>query len=422
MKLKQYLFSHTAHHTYLTVGSNVIYGLLTIWFFVLASRALGPEQFGLLSLALAINTIGFDVFNLGMSQALLRFVSVALGEHRAASAQQYAWLIFRLRLLQTAFIVLTSGLIAKILAVNFYHQSVLILPFTLAIAAIGGTLLADYFVTLLRAHDNFGQSALLTILNAVFKLVLFYLFTIILAPTLNSITLAFVISPIMVVFVAWSLAPKLPRTTSTSQISVPELFHFSKWITLWGITASLASRMDIILLAKLSSTYQTGLYSAALKIASGFTLLGSSLSTVLTPKISRIIHQPELFKHRFVQTFQLVTLLSLGMIGIAGLSPWLIPFLFGLSYQPAVAIFYPLTLASIFFILALPANVALLALGHSKSIGLLSSLQLMVVTIIGLLIIPHLGGQGAALSLIASYLVVFLISTAYAIKKVFNFS
>ena len=293
---------------------------------------------------------------------------------------------------------------------------------TLVIAAVGGVLLADYFITLLRAHDNFGQSALLTALNAVIKLILFYLFINLFSFTLNLATLAFVVSPLLVAFIAWPLAPKLSSSISASQISISGLFHFSKWLALWGITASLASRMDIILLGKLSSAYQTGLYSAALKIASGFTLLGSSLSTVLTPKISRLINQPQQLQHRFIQIFQLVAIMSLGMIGIAILSPWFIPLLFGVSYQPAVTIFYYLTLAAIFFILALPANVTLLALGHSKSIGLLSILQLIIVTAVGLLIIPGLGGGGAALALTVSYLVVFLISTAYAIKKVFNFS
>jgi len=113
----KYLFSQTARHTYITTIANVIYGFLTVGFFILASRSLGPEQFGLLSIALAIYTIGFDVFNLGTSQALLRFVSVALGKNQISQAHQYARLILRLRLLETIFLILISGLVAKITSV-----------------------------------------------------------------------------------------------------------------------------------------------------------------------------------------------------------------------------------------------------------------------------------------------------------------
>src|SRR3989338_11433110 len=103
MKLVKFL-----KDTFLTVGANVIYGLLIIWFFVLASRYLGPEQFGLLSLILAVYTIGFGIFTLGTSQALTRFVSVSLGKDQPHQAHSYARLIWRFRLLESAFLLATA--------------------------------------------------------------------------------------------------------------------------------------------------------------------------------------------------------------------------------------------------------------------------------------------------------------------------
>lgn len=418
MKFKQYLFSRTAHHTYLTVGSNVIYGLLTIWFFILASRVLGPEQFGLLSIILAIYTISFDIFTLGTSQALTRFVSVHLGKKETNLAGHYAQLIFRFRLHESLFLLIGAFLVGKLLAA-FYNQPLLTFPMALAFASVGIVLLGDYFISLLRAQESFGKAAFLTAANPIFKIIVLGLVMTFNQANLLTTTLAYVSGVFAVTGLGFFFTPSLKPTSASPPHLKANLFHFAKWMAVWGMAASLASRIDIILLGKLASAYQAGIYAAALKVATGFTLVGGSLSSVLTPKISRLAHQPAQLKLRFSQIFKLVALLSLGMVGVAIVSSWFIPVLFGDSYIEAVPIFYSLTLAAIFFILALPANVTLLALGHSKLIGFASLIQLVIVVAVGLLAIPRLGGQGAALALIISYLLIFIINTGYAVKKIF---
>ncbi|OGY19144.1 MAG: hypothetical protein A2784_00090 [Candidatus Chisholmbacteria bacterium RIFCSPHIGHO2_01_FULL_48_12] len=413
MKLVKFL-----KDTFLTVGANVIYGLLIIWFFVLASRYLGPEQFGLLSLILAVYTIGFDVFTLGTSQALIRFVSVYLGKNQLKEAHSYARLIWRFRLTESVFILLAAFLVGPVFA-GFYHQPLLSLPTGLAFAGVSTVLIADYFISLLRAHDQFATAAFLTTANAGFKIVFIGLVILVSpSPSLVLITLAFIASPAAVGILGLFLSPQVKPVSIPPQVKT-DIIHFSKWLAVWGMAASLASRIDIILLGKLSSTYQTGIYSAALKVASGFTLIGAALSTVLTPKISRLAHQPEELKRKFIQITQLAGVLIIGMIVLAVLSAWFIPWLFGLEYLAAIPIFRILTLAAIFFIAALPANVSLISLGLSKWIGLSSLLQLAIVSLVGVLLIPRLGGQGAAWAVTASYAAVLTLANFYAVKKIF---
>ncbi len=418
MQLKRYLFSRTAHHTYLTVGANIIYGLLLIWFFILASRSLGPAQFGLLSIALAIYTISFDIFNLGTSQALIRFVSVNLGQHRPQTAHQYAQAIFRFRLLETVIILLVAFLIGPTFA-RLYHQPLLSLPTSLSFASVSTVLIADYFISLLQAHERFAKAALLNAANAIFKIIFIGLVLLLSTPSLLLITLAFVASPTATSILALFLSPKIKSTPVPIQVKT-DIINFSRWLALWGITASIASRVDIILLGKLSTAYQTGIYSAAIKIASGFTLIGSSLSSVLTPKFSRLVHQPEQLQLNFIRLIKLVILLILGMLTIALLSSWFIPWLFGADYVASVSIFRTLTLAAILFMAALPANVSLISLGFSKWVGLSSLLQLIIVTLFGFLFIPSFGGQGAAWAVVISSAVVLVFNSFYAVKKIFT--
>ena len=214
------------------------------------------------------------------------------------------------------------------------------------------------------------------------------------------------------------LSPQLKPVPLPPQIKT-DIIHFSKWLALWGMAASLASRIDVILLAKLSSAYQTGIYSAALKVAAGFTLIGGSLSTVLTPKLSRLAHQPVELKRKFILITRLTAVLIAGMLVLAVLSAWFIPWLFGPQYLASVPIFRILTLAAMLFIAALPANVSLVSLGLSKWIGLSSLLQLAIVTLVSLLLIPQLGGQGAAWAVAISYAAVLILTSFYAVKKIF---
>ena len=416
--LRTYLLSRTAQHTYLTVGSNIIYGLLIIWFFVLASRKLGPEQFGLLSLILAVYTISFDIFTLGTSQALTRFVSVYLGKNQPAQAHGYARLIFRFRLIESALLLVAAFFIGPIFA-GFYRQPLLSLPTSLSVASISGVLIADYFISLLRAYEKFAIAALLTAANAGFKIVFIGLLIFLSTPNLFLITLAFVASPAAMAILGFFLSPQVKSAPIPPQVKT-DIIHFSKWLAVWGMAASLASRIDIILLGKLSSAYQTGIYSAALKVASGFTLIGAALSTVLTPKVSRLAHQPQQLRRKFIQITRLAAVLIVGMAIVAISSIWFIPLLFGPEYQASVPIFRILTLSAMLFIAALPANVSLVSLGLSKWIGLSSLLQLVIVILIGLLLIPRLGGQGAAWAIVTSYAAVLLLTNFYAVKKIFT--
>ena len=148
-KFIKLIFSNTAKNSYITVGSNVLYGILIMAFFALSSRILGPEKFGLLSIALAIFTISFDILSLGSSQALVRFVSVALGKKQTNLAHQFTSVIFRLRLIEVIAILLLAKPLGTFIALNIYKNQQLLLPITVSIIAASGILLHEFLLSFL---------------------------------------------------------------------------------------------------------------------------------------------------------------------------------------------------------------------------------------------------------------------------------
>lgn len=419
-KIVRLLFGRTAKNSAVLVGANIAYGLLIMLFIILSSRTLGPERFGLVSIALAIFAISFDVLSLGTSQSLVRFVSVYIGKKEPGKALEFAHSIFKLRTAQAIVLIIVSPLVGWVLSEQIYQNSDLFLPITLSVAAGSFLLISDFFILLLQAYEKFGRSATTQLSIAILKLVLLAVGLLTGNVTILSITLAFIVTPLLGLIIGFALSPKEFLTAKSSPETQRELFHFAKWMALWGITATLAGRIDILLMGKFASSYETGIYSVASRLNTGFILVGSSFASVLTPKISRVIHQKEELQRQILLIAKVVILLIIGIIAVALASTWFIPLIFGPVYQESVLVFQSLSLAAIFFAVSIPANVSLLALGHSKLIGLLSLLQLVIVIVLGWLLIPSMGSYGAALALIITYMISFLFSATYAVKAIFT--
>ncbi|MBI2010619.1 MAG: oligosaccharide flippase family protein [Candidatus Chisholmbacteria bacterium] len=385
-KIVRLLFGRTAKNSAVLVGANIAYGLLIMLFIILSSRTLGPERFGLVSIALAIFAISFDVLSLGTSQSLVRFVSVYIGKKEPGKALEFAHSIFKLRTAQAIVLIIVSPLVGWVLSEQIYQNSDLFLPITLSVAAGSFLLISDFFILLLQAYEKFGRSATTQLSIAILKLVLLAVGLLTGNVTILSITLAFIVTPLLGLIIGFALA----------------------------------GRIDILLMGKFASSYETGIYSVASRLNTGFILVGSSFASVLTPKISRVIHQKEELQRQILLIAKVVILLIIGIIAVALASTWFIPLIFGPVYQESVLVFQSLSLAAIFFAVSIPANVSLLALGHSKLIGLLSLLQLVIVIVLGWLLIPSMGSYGAALALIITYMISFLFSATYAVKAIFT--
>ena len=414
------LFGRTAKNSFITLGASLSYGLLLMLFFALASRLLGPEKFGLLSIILAVFAISFDIFSLGSTQSLVRFVSVYLGRDQKNRARQFATAIFRFRIAAALFLIFAAAFIGKFLALNVYHNQALVFPFIITIAFASGILIVDYFITLHQAYEQFVKSASLLLALGIIRIISVLFLIVTNNVSVLSLTWAFVITPLIVSVFAFWLTPKDFLKASPTKPVVKKLINFSKWMALWGVTASLAGRIDILLMGKLTSAYETGIYSVAARLATGYIIIGGSFASVLTPKISRLIADKTELRRQFRLLWKVVFALIIGMIGLAFLSRWFIPFIFGGEYIQSVLVFQSLTIALIFFIANIPANVNLLSLGHSKLIGTIPAVQLVIVVSIGWWLIPSLGAQGAALALIISYFVAFVLSTSYAVKKIYS--
>ncbi len=418
-QLWQLLLGRTARNTVITIGGHSIYGFLILIFTILASRALGPEKWGLVSLVLAFYNLSSDILVLGTQSALIRFVSVYLGRELPAQAYKFAKAIFIFRMATAGVLLILAFFIAQILALYVYQKPELLTSFALALFGSAVILIFYFFNGLIQAYEQFIKSAVLIIFNALLRIIALILVIVASQVTVFNAVAVFTISSLATLPLGWWLIPKDFLQGQKPQTAIKDIFNFSKWMALWGITAAISGRIDILLLGKLSTPFETGIYSVGLNIASGFILLGSAFGTVLTPKVSRVQHDKIILKNLFQKIYLIMPFIWLGMIVIALASSWFIPLLFGSMYQSSVTIFYLLTLGCVFFIANLPSNISLLAMGHSRLIGLLSLCQLIIVTAIGWWLIPQYGAIGAAIAVTIAYFFTWVLTTAHAIKHIY---
>ncbi len=147
------LWGRTARNSALTIGANILYGMLIIAFIVVISRVLGPERFGLFSICIAIFGLSFDVLSVGTSQSLIRFIALYRDKY-PQKALQFTRAVLLLRMIESLVIMALSVAIAKFLAISVYSDVRLLLPLVITLA-----LEAIYWLIFLsatpRATNNF---------------------------------------------------------------------------------------------------------------------------------------------------------------------------------------------------------------------------------------------------------------------------
>lgn len=418
--MKKYLklfFSNTAKNTIITLGGNIFNAIVMLLLNIVISRIIGPSQFGLFSVALTLYLACFDIFGFGVEAGIVRFVSLFEGRGEHEEASRYVRLGFKIRLLTSLLMFLMAFTIAKPLAVYVFKNPDLTNLFVIVFLGQTVALLMSLVVSVFQAYQRFIAFSLLYGITGFIRLVLTIALVIFNLISIESLLAVFVFSPVVTFLAGYYFLPKSFVKTKDTKETFKNLFNFSKWIILWGVTATIHTKLDIFMTVRLLGDYATGIYSAASRLTLGIIWINSSISQVLTPKYTR--HE---------STEELIHLIKKGFLGISPiiafivvaiiLSPIIIPLIYTNKYADAIVILELLLVGMVFFMLSTPCMVALNALGKSKVIGLISLAQLPLVFVGNLILLPLLGIRGGAITSIISNFFVFIVSGLYLMIKI----
>ncbi len=400
-----------------TSGTFVI-GLIGLIFYVLVARHLGPEQFGLFTVAASILVVGADIFDFGTNTGIVRFVAQAISEKKLNQASKIAKFAFVFKSLIGVALAIVGFLISEPLANLVFKQPQLANVLPLAFLGILITLWLGFFNSVLQAFKKFLQAIIINfaanLLRLVAILVLVFLGKVAILTTMA----VFAISPILGVFAGWLILPlKGIYQSKIDKDLALKFLGFNKWIAVGFMLAAIQVRLPNFLLVRLSDAVQTGLFS----VASALTLFAPQITTALSvtfaPRFAQVKNHQEL-KPVLQNAIFVTTVFAILTFILIPTANFVFNLTVGAQFLEAVPSFQILVISAFFLILTAPQSAVIIYFWEKPTVyALLSTVQLLIILVLNFLLVPNFGAKGAAIASFVATVVGFLASSFYVILR-----
>lgn len=411
---KQILFSATAKDTYILFIGNMISAVLGFLFVFVVAKFLTRDDFGIFSAALNLVVILTSISDLGITSGLVNFISKADSENDEILSLKYqkAGLMIKISvvLMLSLLVILFAPFISKTLLASsdaMISVWVAIISFALFVPM--------YFPYVLQAKKKFWQSMVVDNIYYLFRLLGLAPFIILggltLSGAFSTALFGFVVSLILsFVFLKF----KFLKSKPSKEIYL-SLIKFSGWVGLNRIISAISGRLDLQMLAVLSTAYVTAGYSMASRIASIAIIFTSSYSAVLAPRFSSIGDKEKEKKYLIKSTLGAVAITLLTILSFVVIGPF-INFFFP-DYKDVIIVYKYLIIALVPFIFTAPSVTAIVyAMNKPKYIGLYSFVQLAIAIIFNYLLIPIYGYMGPVYTLAISNTVLVVYTWAIVVN------
>jgi O-antigen/teichoic acid export membrane protein len=278
------LRSQGIKQTTITLVGNVAAAGIAAIALILFSKMLGPSLFGEFSVGMSIITILSMFNNGGLNTAILKLVGSSTNKN---TKNLYFSITLRYRLLFSAVILIAMTLLTPLLAqwLKMAHPSIIILSLIFGFS----TTYFEHLVVMLHSTYRFTEAVYANILQAFVKL-------------MGGLLLFGIHSKdVVAAFALYSVAPYLALPfykqflPSWVQISISnvskkaqaEVLSITKHAALATISTGILDSVGVLFVQSYMSSFETGLYGGAQRIALLFTLIAASLGDVLFARVAQ---------------------------------------------------------------------------------------------------------------------------------------
>jgi O-antigen/teichoic acid export membrane protein len=400
-RLKKLLLSQTIKDTlisFLGLGFSAVIGFV---FTVILARTFGPEKFGVFSAVVSLIAIVYSLGDLGIASSLINFIPKLIDKRSALIGTTF-W-----------FEIIIGVLILALFSVfAIFHQIIIpgSLPYHLLLAGVLAInyLLISFIQGVFTAERRFLSYSFTQIIDAGVKILIVFVLLSISRLTIETALLANVISTIFALLITFGkellkINPKYEKEI------FHKIFHFAKWIAVSRGFSVFVSRIDVILLNLLSSSYQAGIFAAANRITLLFSLLVSSLGSVINPRFSGFDNKEKVVSY-IKKLLGLVSLVTGFMLISALFAKPIIDIVFGNTFAAAIPVFQALTISMIPFIFTLITVPALIyTFNQPKFVARATAIQVVLMVVLEIILIPKLGSFAPPIALgITNSVVLFI--------------
>ncbi|WP_298402996.1 flippase [uncultured Chloroflexus sp.] len=399
--MQQSIGQQIARNSIAGVIGQITLRFISFGYTIAIVRQLGDENFGEYSTALALIGILTILADLGMANYVVREVA----KDRNAISKLFGNMIV-LRLILGSAVFFINILAGYILG---YNSTII---FYIALGSIGLFLYALYgpLDAILQGLERIDLSVQLTIINQV---IIILIGSVLLWQGWGvvGVFIASYIATIIVTVIAWNKTTKLTKLSiniDKKQWYALLLAGFPFAVTIFA--TMLSFKVDTVLLSLWRPSTEIGWYNAAYNLIFALISLSASFIGALVPSLSRHYQQDvQAVQQFFLQTVKILWIISLPIsVGVTMESEKIVLLLYGSEYLNAARILHILIwVLPILNITALCGSITTV-LHLERATARINLINALFNITLNLLIIPHFGVIGAAITTVITEFVGFV--------------
>lgn len=378
---------------------------------IIISRHLGPTGFGIFSAAFSLMMIIVRLGDFGLNLALQRHLARSDKPLENKSISNIFNIKMHLSIAITITAILLSGLLDTHI-LHFNNRSLIIL----AILSSLGVSLYEYVGVIAQSAHKFLYFAFSVIFQATGKIIA--AITLVLSSLLDPLSaialygLAPLASGAIIARLSGiKLQPGLSLTTSLKQ-SI-DILKVAKWTSIAVISAAVADNLDVLIIQSYLTSFDTGIFSAALRISTFFSLVGISVGSVLNIRVAKYRDRENLDKY-IKKSLKYSLVVSILILALVPLSPLMIMLTAGPDYILASSSLKLLFVATAILAATSPYVALFFVFDKPEYFALSGIISTTTLLLSDIILIPSMGTIGASYARIVTRVCVLLFTVLYA--------
>jgi O-antigen/teichoic acid export membrane protein len=389
-----------------TTATAVISALALIY----VSRILGPTQFGIFSVGTSFMAIISRTGDMGLATIITRLLprwkdEPAKAKEFLAQLNQWKMRMTGIGLLVGMALIPFSGQLF-----NFPYPTILLL----ALYGCVGLILYEYTLLVLSAFHFFQWVSALSILQAVMKVAAFLLLGVLGVITVQSVSFWYYTAPLLasllIMFRYRQYFFVQPRTASTEirQIIRKYIGHAAVGM----VAMTLISNIDVLFVQKYLSSFDTGLYSGAMRISLFVAFLTSAIGGVMNNRVARY-QTRELLSSYLRKSLVVVAAALIGFVLFLPFAGLILNLTIGPEFSSGLPTMIILVFNAFLSLAIVPYISFFYAVEHPNYFSIGGTLQVVIIAVISVLFLEKYGITAAAWSRVLATLAHAVFTTVY---------
>ena len=342
--------------------------------FTILTRVLGPEEYGKLSIALAVAAFAGELTDMGANATFVRFGSESAHQGDLSAFKKLVSITLRWKLVWGTAVCILGIFLSNWLAEEVFHDDLLNIYIILAFVQGFSVIFTTLEFVILQSLQSFKKLGWFNIINGLLNLFLIAGVWIFIGLSSLTAFLAYFFAVFLLALLTLKLIPGGYINISSWDREIYKKFKlFFKWMFIASLGAIIFNQVNVIMLGIFSTQIEVGYYNAAFRIVVLTQLLTGSYDNVITAKFSSR-GSVQFTRGYLKQAFVYAGVIILILLGIGIFADFAVLILAGDKFINSVQILHILLIWTGISTLGIPFYRVLFSLNQTKIIALITLL------------------------------------------------